>query len=174
MGDASLAQNYARAVFEKALEKYTRDLHALNSAVTKSNLMTRLDNAGESFDSKKALINGLVPAEADPELRNLAFLLASKNQMHLLSQVVSEFDHLAAKGGAGKTVQVTTFVDLTPDEKAKLEAKVRQQYGTDLGFEYRLDPAILGGVVVRIGDVVIDGSVSGKLAAMKQKLETAR
>ncbi len=174
MADTALATSYARAVFEKAVEKYTRDLHALNSAVAKSNFLTRLDNPGETFDSKKALLNGLVPAQADPEVRNLAFLLASKNQMHLLSQVVDAFDRIITREGAGKVTQVTTTVELTGDEKTKLETKLRQQYGADLAFDYRLDPAILGGVVVRIGDVVIDGSVTGKLAAMKQKLETAR
>jgi F0F1-type ATP synthase delta subunit len=61
-----------------------------------------------------------------------------------------------------------------PEERTKLEAKLRGQYGDELAFDYRLDPAILGGVVVRIGDVVIDGSVAGKLAVMKQKMETAR
>lgn len=174
MADAALAQNYARAVFEKAVEKYTRDLHALENAVAKSNLLTRLDNAAESFESKKALINGLVPAQADPEVRNLALLLASKNQMHLLAQVVSEFDHFVARGTPGTLGVITSAVELTDAEKEKLETKLRAQYGAQLNFDYRLDPAILGGVIVRIGDVVIDGSVSGKLAVMKQKLEMAR
>ncbi len=174
MADAALAQTYARAIFEKAVEKYMRDLHALNNAVAKSNLLARLDNAGEPFESKKALLNGLIPAQADPEVRNLALLLASKNQMHMLGDVVDEFDRMVSVGIPGTTAKVTSVIALTNDEKAKLEAKLRQQYGADLRFDYQLDPAILGGVVVRIGDVVLDGSVSGKLAAMKQKLETAR
>ncbi|MCG3140627.1 MAG: ATP synthase subunit delta [Anaerolineae bacterium] len=174
MADAALAQTYARAVFEKAVEKYTHDLHALANAVANSNLLTRLDNAAESFESKKALINGLVPAQADPEVRNLALLLASKNQMHLLSDVVNAFDHLVAQGTPGALGIVTSAIALTATDKEKLEAKLRAQYGEQLNFEYRLDPAILGGLIVRIGDVVIDGSVSGKLAVMKQKLETAR
>jgi len=171
MSDAS---NYARAIFEKAVEKYSRDLHALNSALEKSNLVTRLDNPGESFDGKKALLNGMLPPTADTEVRNLAFLLASKNQVHLLSEVVGSFDKMVSEGAPGNTARVTTAIDLTNEDRAKLEAKVRAQYGQELGFDYRVDPAILGGVVVRIGDVVIDGSVSGKLAVMKQKMETAR
>jgi ATP synthase F1 delta subunit len=69
---------------------------------------------------------------------------------------------------------VTTTVELTKEERQKLETKLRSQYGADLAFEYRIDPSILGGVVVRIGDIVIDGSVSGKLAVLKQKMESAR
>lgn len=168
------ATNYARALFEKSVEKYARDLHALQNALAKSNLLTRLDNPAESFDGKKALLNGVLPPNADNEVRNLAYLLASKNQVHLLGDVVSSFDKLAAAGTPGNIARVTTTIALSEQERAKLEAKLRSQYGAELAFDYRLDPAILGGVVVRIGDVVIDGSVSGKLAAMKQKMETAR
>jgi F-type H+-transporting ATPase subunit delta len=168
------ATNYARALFEKAVEKYGKDLHTLNSALERSNLLTRLDNPGESFDGKKALLNGMLPPNADSEVRNLAYLLASKNQVHLLREIVGDFDKMVAAGAPGNTARVTTAIELTNEDRARLESKLRGQYGDDLAFDYRLDPAILGGVVVRIGDVVIDGSVSGKLAAMKQKMETAR
>jgi F-type H+-transporting ATPase subunit delta len=173
MADSALPQSYARAVFEKAVEKYTRDLHALYNAVGKSNLLPRLDNPAESFDGKKALLNGMLPPDADPEVRNLAYLLASKNQVHILGDVVSEFDRMVASGAPGAMAVVTTTLDLTDEDKAKLESKVRSQYGQELAFDYRLDPSILGGVVVRIGDVVIDGSVAGKLSMMKQKLASA-
>lgn len=168
------ANNYARALFEKAVEKHTRDLHALYNAIVKSNLLPRLDNPSESFDGKKALLNGMLPPNADDQVRNLAYLLASKNQVHLLADVVGAYDTLASAGVVGNVAHVTTTLALTAEERAKLESKLRAQYGADLGFDYHLDPAILGGVVIRIGDVVIDGSVSGKLAQMKQKMETAR
>lgn len=171
MSDPNL---YARALFEKSVEKYTRDLHALANALDKSNLLARLDNAAESFDGKKALLNGILPPNADSEVRNLAYLLASKNQIHMLRDIVGSFDKLATAGAVGNVARVTTTIDLNAQERANLETKLRAQYGADLGFDYRIDPSILGGVVIRIGDVVIDGSVSGKLAAMKQKMETAR
>lgn len=168
------ATNYARALFEKSVEKYTRDLHALQTSLEKSNLVTRLDNPAESFDGKKALLNGMLPPDADTEVRNLVYLLASKNQIHLLGDVIGNFDKLVAAGVPGNTARVTTTIELSNEERAKLEGKFRGQYGKELVFDYRLDPTILGGVVVRIGDVVIDGSVAGKLAVMKQKMETAR
>lgn len=171
MSDGS---NYARALFEKAVDKYRRDLHTLRNALEKSTLVTRLDNAAESFDSKKTLLNGVLPRDADAEVRNLAYLLASKNQIHLLNDIVSAFDRMVAAGIPGNAARVTSAIELTSDERSKLESKLHSQYGADLTFDYRLDPAILGGVIVRIGDIVMDGSVSAKLAAMKQKMETAR
>lgn len=170
----SEGSNYARALFEKAVDKYRRDLHTLRNALEKSALVTRLDNAAESFDSKKALINSVLPRDADPEVRNLALLLASQNKIHLLNDVVSDFDRMVAAGIPGNTARVTSAIELTSAERTKLESKLLTQYGADLAFDYRLDPSILGGVIVRIGDIVMDGSVSAKLAAMKQKMETAR
>lgn len=171
MSDPNL---YARALFEKSVEKYTRDLHSLANSLDRSNLLARLDNPAESFDGKKALLNGILPPNADGEVRNLAYLLASKNEMHLLRDVVGSFDKLATAGGPSNVARITTTIELSPQERTNIESKLRTQYGADLGFDYRLDSSILGGVVVRIGDVVIDGSVAGKLAQMKQKMETAR
>ncbi len=173
MATAALAQDYARALFEKAVDKYLNDLHALNNALLKNGLVTRLDNPGEPFDSKKALLSGILPPNIEPEIRNLAYLLADKNQVHLLEQVVGEFDRIVSQGAPGATAIVTTAIELTTDDRAKLEAKLHKQFGDELRIEYRLDPAIVGGVVVRVGDIVIDGSVTAKLAALKQKLASA-
>jgi F-type H+-transporting ATPase subunit delta len=168
------ATNYARALFEKAVERQVRDLHTANTALGKSNLLTRLDNPAESFDGKKALLNGILPPHADREVRNLVYLLASKNQVHMLDDIVAAFDKMVSAGAPGNMARVTTTIPLTDPERATLESKLRAQYGADLAFDYRLDPDILGGVVVRIGDIVIDGSVAGKLAQMRQKMQTAR
>jgi F-type H+-transporting ATPase subunit delta len=174
MAESALAQNYARALFERAVEKYVRDLHVLNNAINRSNLLTRLDNAAESFEGKKALLNGMLPPDAEPEVRNLAYLLASKNQLHMLPETVNAFDRMVTQGASVAQAHVISAIELKPEDKAVLEEKLRKQYGQELIFDYQVDPSILGGVIVRVGDVVIDGSVAGKLALMKQKMESAR
>jgi len=67
-------------------------------------------------------------------------------------------------------VEVVTAAALDDDQRQTLEARLVAQHGAGLTFSYRTDPAILGGIIVRIGDKLIDGSVAGKLAAMKQAL----
>ena len=67
-------------------------------------------------------------------------------------------------------VEVVSAVPLTDAERQTLLAKLEAQHGAGLDLRYRVDPAILGGLIVRIGDKLIDGSVASKLAAMKQVL----
>ena len=75
-------------------------------------------------------------------------LLASKNEAHLLPSIIDEFDRYATRGSLRAAARTTSAVPLTDQEKAALEKKLRARYGSDLEFEYVVDPSILGGVVV--------------------------
>lgn len=173
MADTALAQDYARALFEKAVERLARELRTLANTLERNRALSRLDDPGETYEAKQALIDAALPPQAAHEVRNLAYLLASKNQTHLLSDVVTAFEQMVARTARTQIARVISAIELTADERTRLEQKLRKQYGQDLTFDYRLDPSILGGVIVHIGDVVIDGSIAGKLAAMKQKLQSA-
>ncbi|MES4787715.1 MAG: F0F1 ATP synthase subunit delta, partial [Nitrospiraceae bacterium] len=59
---------------------------------------------------------------------------------------------------------------LTDDEQRALESKLRAKFGRDLTFEYRVEPSLLGGVVAKVGDKIIDGSLAAKLNAMQEML----
>ena len=65
---------------------------------------------------------------------------------------------------------VTSAVPLTDDERGALEARLHARYGYDLPITYQVDPAILGGLIVRVGDRYVDGSVATKLGQLRQTL----
>jgi F-type H+-transporting ATPase subunit delta len=146
-------------------------LKAIAASLAQSGLTEQLDNAALEFSKKQALLRPVFPANAAVEVHNLVSLLASKNEVHLLPQIIAEFERYAQRGPSVASIQVTSAVPLTDPEKSTLETKMRAQFGGDAAFEYVVDPTILGGVIVRMGDKVIDGSVSGKLAALKEKLK---
>ena len=170
MANEGLASTYARAVFEEAMAQWLTPLKAV-AASLKPDVVAKLDDKALAFSKKQELLQPLLPANTPKPVENFIFLLATKGDAHLLNQVINDLDRYAKREALGVTAKVTSAIALTDGEKASLESKMRAQFGKDLQFDYVVDPAILGGVVVRVGDKVIDGSVAGKLAALQEKLK---
>jgi F-type H+-transporting ATPase subunit delta len=165
------SQAYAQAVYDKAVEDWLTPLKTIAASLAQSNLIRKLDDAGLAFSKKQELLRPLFPKDAPAEVQNFVYLLATKNDMHLLPEIVSNVDRFAHRGMGVTVAKVTSAIALTDSEKRALETKLRKQFGDNLDFDYVVDKEILGGVIVRVGDKVIDGSVAGKLAALKEKLK---
>jgi F-type H+-transporting ATPase subunit delta len=164
------SQVYAQAVFEKAMAGWVAPLKTIAASLARAGTFDKLDDAGLPFSKKQELLHSVLPKEASTEIQNFLFLLASKNETHLLPEIIKEFDRYAERTINSNVARVTTAVALTNAEQQSMENKLRSQFGDQLVFDYVLDPAILGGVIVRVGDKEIDGSVSGKLAGLRDKL----
>jgi F-type H+-transporting ATPase subunit delta len=166
-----LAQTYAQAIFEQAMAGWLVPLKMIAASLAHAGVTEQLDNTGLEFSKKQELLRAHLPPDTPIEAQNLVSLLASKNHVHLLSQVIAEFDRYAQRTAVGARAAVMSAVSLTAAEKSALETKLCAQFGADLAFEYGVDAGILGGIIVRVGDKVIDGSVAGKLAELKEKLK---
>lgn len=173
MANDRLAQTYAQAIFEEGVEGWQASLKTIAASLEKSGLIKQLDSAAVKFSKKQELLRDALPSNTNTQVKNFVHLLASKNQVHLLPQIMAEFERYSQRGPMRQAAQVTSAIALTASQKRSLETKVRAKFGPDIEFEYAVDKELLGGVVVRVGDKVIDGSVAGKLAALKEKL-TAR
>lgn len=171
MADERPSQVYAQAVFEKAMASWLAPLKAIAASLAQAGSIEKLDDAGVAFPKKQEMLHSAFPKDAATEVQNFLFLLASKNEVHLLPEIIKEFDRYAQRTTVSDLARVTSAVTLTNAEKQALETKLRNQFGNQIVFDYAIDPAILGGVIVRVGDKEIDGSVSGKLAALKEKLK---
>ena len=171
MANERPSQVYAQAVFEKATAGWLVPLRTIAASLARSGGIEKLDDVGLPFSKKQELLRSVFPKDATQEVQNFLSLLASKNEVHLLPEIINEFDRYAERTTASNVAKITTAVALTAPEKQSLEAKLRNQFGDQIVFDYVIDPAVLGGVIVRVGDKEIDGSVSGKLAALKEKLK---
>jgi len=72
------------------------------------------------------------------------------------------------------TVKVSSAVPLTKEEQAALREKLEARFGQNLALDFEVEPSLLGGVVVRVGDQIVDGSAKSKLEALKQTLAPGR
>jgi F-type H+-transporting ATPase subunit delta len=98
-------------------------------------------------------------------------VLMQRGDLGLLPEVTAALRQRMRQTEAQPTqVEVVTAMPLDDAQREVLEAKLAAQHGAALAYTYRVNPAILGGVIVRVGDKLIDGSVASRLAAMKQAL----
>ena len=101
---------------------------------------------------------------------NLIYAMAAAGDLHCLERVLEDLELHVARAGRGVVGLVRSAVPLTSAEKAKLEKGLGVRFGDELALTYEIDPSIIGGVVVRVGDLVMDGSVATKLAALREEL----
>lgn len=170
MANEQSPQTYAQALFEQATADWLTPLKRAAECIKPADAQI-LDQPGVEFAKKQEILQRVLPGNTPAQVKNFIFLLASQENIHQLPTIIAEFDRYTQRGPLRAVTLVTSAVALTDDEKRALEAKLRARYGADSDFQYKVDAAILGGVVVRMGDKVIDGSVAGKLAALKEKLK---
>ncbi len=176
---SSAATRYAQAVFSLGKERGTldvwqSDLTDLATLTGDSRVSSYLSNPSITADTKLATLEASLPSTVQPELRNLAKLLVVRNRTNLIPQIREIFeDQVRAERGI-TVAQVTTAEPLTDDEEALVREKLVALTGNTIEITSTIDPDIIGGIVVRIGDQVIDGSVRNKLERMRTRLVAGR
>ena len=166
-----LAENYARAIYEAVCEKWSAALVFAQERLRKEPRLGQwLSDPSASLDEKRAAARSLLPEDSIPELENVLLALAGQGHLNLLDEVILEFEKLVKREAYREVARVVTAVPLSEEEREAIQQKIAAQFGTELDFDFRVDPSILGGVIVRVGGNVIDDSVAGKLTALRERL----
>jgi F-type H+-transporting ATPase subunit delta len=171
MSSRDRVSDYAEAFYDAAWERW---LAALQSAAQQlaehPELRTRLEGSRSDSGQIQALVDNILPADADRPVRNLLYTLVQRGDLALLEGLNEALRARVRQKEARPTeVEIVSAVPLTDEERQTLEARLEEQHGA-LAIRYRVDPQILGGLIVRIGDELIDNSVASRLAAMRQAL----
>jgi ATP synthase F1 delta subunit len=112
-------------------------------------------------------------AGAEPELLNFLNLLIEKHRMPVIYRMRRQYDSLWAKENKRLGVTVTSAVELDPEVAKRIGAEIEEQTGNTVELESRVDPDILGGLVVQVGNMVLDTSIRNRLEKLRKSVATA-
>lgn len=116
-------------------------------------------------------IDAALPADALPQVRNFLLGLAKEG---LLDQVPGVVDAFAAMAAAVQPealdATITSAVELTPAQRQTIESDLAQRYGAGIGVSYQVDPTLIGGLILRVGDQVLDNSLRTRLSAIQRNM----
>lgn len=172
------AKRYAEAAYLIAREDGTGEawavgLSAMATLFGDSQATAFLENSRVPPKDKQEMVRKTMEG-APPEALNMALLLLRRRRISLAPQIAEAFQELldAEKGISHATV--TSAVALNDEERAAVKQKLTQITGGDVEIETEVDEDILGGLIVRIGDRLIDGSTRNRLLELKQQLAGVR
>lgn len=167
---ASLSGRYALALFElaneqKKLEAVGRDLAAVAQALAESDAFKALTTSplvGRD-EAVRAVEAAAKAMQLDTITGNLLGVLAKNRRLGQLPAVIRAFNTLSARQRGELTAEIVSAHSLDDDQVEALKQTLRARMGRDINVDLRVDPAILGGLVVKIGSQMIDGSIRTKL-----------
>ncbi|HLF70722.1 MAG TPA: F0F1 ATP synthase subunit delta [Dehalococcoidia bacterium] len=171
------AKRYAQAAFELAaqqgnLTQWTNAIDEIARFMSDPAVAGVLENTRADQQAKLQLIDAALN-ELPPLPLNLAKLLVHKKRTNLAGDIAIEFRRLAEQREGISRVRARTAVPLSDAEREALTQRLRQQTGRNIILETEVDPQLLGGVVVQIGDRLIDASTRAKLESLRQSLQGA-
>ena len=175
---ASVAGRYASALFELATEQgkaaeVEADLQKVQSLCDESNDLIRMMRSPviPSEEQGKALAAILAKAEVGQLATNFFKLIAANRRLFAAVDMIKAYRALAAKARGEVTAEVTTAHALSDAQTAALKQTLKEQAGKDVSLAVKIDPTLLGGLVVKLGSRMIDSSLRTRLSSMKVALK---
>jgi F-type H+-transporting ATPase subunit delta len=171
----AIARRYAEAVLEIAVQQRTvdqwlADIRLIGEAFGNRHLAFVLREPKIPAQRKELVIRDLLGAKVQPDALNLALVLAQDGLVEIAPRLTQEFERLYDEYRGQAKAQVTTALPLAADERALIASDLQRITGKRIILEERVDPAILGGVIARVGDTLIDGSVKRRLLLLREHI----
>ncbi|MGA7106059.1 MAG: ATP synthase F1 subunit delta [Candidatus Deferrimicrobiaceae bacterium] len=174
----SLARRYARALFaigreEGTLRRILEEVERFDRMVVEIPLLREVMEAAHinRQDKIAALEASLGPNGYLPSTRNFLFLLVDKRRMNILSPIVTELRRLIEQSEGIERVEVLVPMPLSGTQRELLESVLEGQTGKKVVLEEKVDPDVLGGMVVQVGSTVYDGSARTQIRQIREILE---
>jgi len=173
----TLARPYAEAVFALARERnalpvWSEMLRLASNVVTDSRMRSALDNPKLAAGDKEALFLSVCGDKLNAEGRSFMRVLVEADRIALLPEIRQLFDARKDDADGVARANITSAFPMTDSELAALKAGLEKRFGKQIETTVVVDPELIGGATIAVGDTVIDASVRGELQAMANQLRT--
>ena len=159
------ARDAARALYDALMSGV---LQSLKTAAP------RLQNVSLDGPDAQSRIAAALPADTPPMVARFLVGLANAGKLYQISSVVRELERLAQAGGAATLdSQVTSAVELSDAQRERIISDLRNRYGEGLQVAFRTDASLIGGLIIRVGDQVLDNSLRTRLGAIQRNMTTS-
>lgn len=170
-----VGRRYAEAIFDIASEsgneaEWLDALESLAAAAGEDETRAFFANPAISDQQKESAFTAILPANVDQEIQNLARMLIRRRRFNHLPDILEAFEVMWLRAQGISIADVTTAVELTDAEQQYVSTQLGRIVGTDVRVRSHIDDAIIGGIVARIGDQLIDGSVRTQLRDLRSTL----
>lgn len=175
MASRGVAKRYAQAVFELAEESGTHeqwleDLSRLAAAVEDPIVGGFFTSPNVSNARKRAAIAELLPGDDRQLARNLAVMLTERQRMDSVPLLYEVFTDLVLESCGIAIANVTTAVEMSPEEAQVVRDGLKRVVGREVELRTSVDPEIIGGMVARVGDQLVDGSILSQLHRLRMQI----
>ena len=168
------AKRYAQAVFDiaqasGATQEWDEQLSMIAQAAGIPEFIALMQAPEITPEERSKALEGVLPSLSD-QARNLLLLLARNRAVGVLPQVYDRFQELIDAAQGVVRVQVSSAIELTDDDQKRVTDQLSASLGRDVRLTTTVDPELLGGLVIRVGDRVIDGSARQRLSSLRGSL----
>lgn len=174
---STVARPYAKAAFEYAQEKgsltkWSEMLSLAATVATDSNMKTVLDSPALTSEQKAAVFTDVCGTGLGVEAQNFISTLAEHKRLAALPVISEMFEELKSARDQAVDVEVISAFEMTSEQENKLAETLKAKWQKEVSLTSSVDADLIGGVVIRAGDVVIDGSIRGKLAKLAEAVNS--
>ena len=171
----TIARPYAQAMFDVACGKgdlaKTSDALTIASAIAQDAAFSSiLDNPHTASDKLAELMIGVVGDKATKEVNNFIKVMAENRRLDVMPEVSELFKQYKATEESTVNAEVISATKLTAAQQKQIASKLKQRLGREVTLQCSIDENIIGGAIIRAGDLVIDGSITGQLEKLSQAL----
>lgn len=172
----TIARPYAKAAFDFAVEKKAVDnwltMLAFAAQVAKDKQVADLINSNLNAEKMADLFLAVCGDQLNEQGQNLIRVMAINGRLSVLPAVVQEFAAMKADLDREVAVDVTAAAELTEQQMAKIQASLEKRLDRKVKLNCSVDTALMAGIIIRAGDLVIDGSVRGRLSRLAETLQS--